>query len=107
MEKLVLTEDISNIDMSSDGLHEHLKKKKRITAKKTFLSSTVSSDEDSDEDLNLNKNKENYVTSNKILLDYPQITDFVLSNKLHTNRSLHNSTNVLCKKTNTLSDDSK
>lgn len=75
MEKLVLAEDTSNIDMSSDGLRLQAKKKRRLKAKK-YLSSS------SDEDICYN-NESNYVrqTPAKLLPVYPEIGDFVSSNQ--------------------------
>ncbi|XP_070166256.1 uncharacterized protein [Polyergus mexicanus] len=97
MGKLVLAKDTSNIDMSSDELREQTKKERRMKAKKIISSS-------SDEDLCLNKDENNYVRSNKILPDYSQIGNFISSNKLQFNQSVHNnSTSTLCKKTYTLS----
>lgn len=75
MDKLVLAEDTSNIDMSSDGLREQKKKRRRVKAKKVISSS-------SDEDVS--NDEENDMSSNKILPECPQIGNFV--SKLHSNR---------------------
>jgi len=92
MDKLVLAEDTSNIDMTSDGLRKRKKEIRRVKAKKTISSSS------SDEDLYLNENEDNYDRSNKTLPHYPQIKNFV-SNNLHMNRSVYNnSPSISCKK---------
>ena len=70
----MLAEETSNIDMSSDGLHEQRKKRRRVRAKKVFSSS-------SDEDVN-SYDEENDMSSNKILPKCPQIENFV--SKLHS-----------------------
>lgn len=71
MDKLVLAEDTSNIDMSSDGLRKQKKKKDAWKRKKLSSDEDVSSDE------------ENNMSSNKILPECPQIGNFV--SKLHSN----------------------
>lgn len=103
MDKLVLAEDTSNIDMTSDGLRKRKKEIRRVKAKKTISSSS------SDEDLCLNEDEYNYDRSNKTLSDYPQIKNFVSSNNLHMNRSVYNnSPSILCKKISyKLNDDSE
>lgn len=95
MDKLVLAEDTSNIDMSSDGLREQKKERRRMKAKKIISSSS------SDEDVDLDGN--NSVRSNKSLPSYPNIENFMLSNTIHSDKSQA----FTSKKTFTLSSDSE
>jgi len=86
MEKLVLAEDTSNIDdtMSSDGLKEQKKQRRRIKARKYMSSS-------SEEDVCLNNNENTCVRKNPaaLLSSYPEIENFVSSNKkMHIQRSI-------------------
>nr|XP_012235928.1 PREDICTED: uncharacterized protein LOC105680071 [Linepithema humile] len=94
MEKLVLAEDTSNIDVSSDELKNQKKKRRREKAKKIISSS-------SDEDICFNEDKHNHVrqTGIKLLPPYPEIENFVSQKKLHTQKSIeNNSSNVLCER---------
>ncbi|XP_039309896.1 uncharacterized protein LOC120358728 [Solenopsis invicta] len=90
MDKLVLAEDTSNIDMSPDKLHKQNKIRRRMKAKKKYLSHSSSSD----------KNEDDCVRSNKSLPDIPQIGNFVSSNKQHINKSRNS-----ISKNNTISSD--
>lgn len=84
MEKLVLAEDISNIDdISSDGLKKQAKKKRHVKAKKYMSFS-------SDEDVFYHEDGSNHVkqTPAKLLSVCPEIGNFVSPKSLHTHTSV-------------------
>ncbi|XP_067210353.1 uncharacterized protein [Linepithema humile] len=95
MEKLVLAEDTSNIDVSSDELKNQKKKRKTRESQKKIISSS------SDEDICFNEDKHNHVrqTGIKLLPPYSEIENFLSQKKLHTQKSIeNNSSNVLCQR---------
>lgn len=77
MEKLVLAEDTSNIEVSSDELKKKNRKRRRDKAKKILSSS-------SDEDICFNEDENNNAsqTCTKLLSAYPKIGNFVSQKEL-------------------------
>lgn len=75
MEKLVLAEDTSNVEVSSDELQKKNRKRRHDKAKKTLSSS-------SEEDLCFNEDKNNNATCTKLLSACPKLGNFVPQKKL-------------------------
>ncbi|XP_029156905.1 uncharacterized protein LOC114929503 [Nylanderia fulva] len=93
MEKLIIAEDTSNIEASSDELNIQKKKRRREKAKKIMSSS-------SDEDLcfngdNLNENNYARQSCSNLLPACPEIRNFVPQKKHMQTFTENNPTNVL------------